>query len=136
MSEKIVLPFIANFYPNLEMCVSRTMDAEMVANFRVQAELTAIESTEDGKCIVLGTIDGCLSVLAIADKQKPEMKEFLRSLPSRDVEVSPFLSYSTFDLSTSQPVLNFKFLFILLKHLKSQKIHCRQDNTKICPCAT
>ncbi|XP_014255655.1 NACHT and WD repeat domain-containing protein 2 isoform X2 [Cimex lectularius] len=64
--------------------VFRTNDAKMVANYRVQAELTAIESTDDGKCIILGTVDGCLSVLAIADNNKPEMKEFLRALPSRD----------------------------------------------------
>ena len=59
----------------------------MIANYRVQAELTAIESTEDGRCIILGTIDGCLSVLAIADNEKPEMKDFLVKLPSRDVKV-------------------------------------------------
>ncbi|CAH1405153.1 unnamed protein product [Nezara viridula] len=66
--------------------VFRTSDAEMIANYRVQAELTAIESTEDGRCIILGTIDGCLSVLAIADNEKSEMKEFLVKLPSRDVK--------------------------------------------------
>ncbi|XP_073979529.1 NACHT and WD repeat domain-containing protein 2 isoform X2 [Rhodnius prolixus] len=64
--------------------VFRTNDAEMIANYRVQAELTAIESTDDGKCIILGTVDGCLSVLALADDTKPEMKEFLQGLPSRD----------------------------------------------------
>ncbi|KDQ84119.1 Leucine-rich repeat and WD repeat-containing protein [Zootermopsis nevadensis] len=64
-----------------------TSDAQMIANFRMQAELSAIESTEDGKNIVLGTVDGCLSVLAIADPAKPEMKEYLAALPSRDEEV-------------------------------------------------
>ncbi|KAI5755532.1 hypothetical protein M8J77_017783 [Diaphorina citri] len=64
--------------------VFRTNDAEMIANFRVQAELSAVESTDDGKAIVLGTVDGCLSVLAIADPQKPDMKQFLSQLPSRD----------------------------------------------------
>jgi len=59
----------------------------MIANFRMQAELSAIDSTEDGKNIVLGTVDGCLSVLAIADPAKPEMKEYLAALPSRDEEV-------------------------------------------------
>lgn len=66
----------------------RTSDAQTIANFRVQAELSAIESTEDGKNIVLGTVDGCLSVLAIADPLKPEMKMYLAALPSRDEEVS------------------------------------------------
>ncbi|PSN30262.1 hypothetical protein C0J52_18638 [Blattella germanica] len=50
------------------------------------AELSAIESTEDGKNIVLGTVDGCLSVLAIADSDKPEMQEYMAALPSRDEE--------------------------------------------------
>ena len=65
----------------------RTSDAVMIANFRMQAELSAIESTEDGKNIVLGTVDGCLSVLAIADSGKPDMKQYLAALPSRDEEV-------------------------------------------------
>ncbi|XP_065202628.1 NACHT and WD repeat domain-containing protein 2 isoform X2 [Planococcus citri] len=64
--------------------VFRRSDAEMIANFRVQTELSAIESTEDGRAIVLGTVDGCLSVLALADPQKEDMKPFLASLPSRD----------------------------------------------------
>lgn len=59
----------------------------MIANYRVQAELSAIDSTYDGKSIVLGTVDGCVSVLAIADPQKPEMKDFLSNLPSRDEQV-------------------------------------------------
>lgn len=59
----------------------------MIANYRVPAELTAIESTEDGKAVVLGTVDGCLSVLAIADPDKPAMRDYLAALPSRDEEV-------------------------------------------------
>lgn len=65
----------------------RTSDAKMIANYKVQAELTAIESTEDGRCIALGTVDGCLSVLAICDSEKDEMRDFLVKLPSRDVKV-------------------------------------------------
>lgn len=60
----------------------------MIANFRVQAELSAVESTEDGRAVVLGTVDGCLSVLAIADVNKPEMVQFLTALPSRNKTVS------------------------------------------------
>lgn len=59
----------------------------MIANYRVQAELSAIDSTYDGKSIVLGTVDGCVSVLAIADPQKPQIQEYLAGLPSRDIEV-------------------------------------------------
>ncbi|CAH0549743.1 unnamed protein product [Brassicogethes aeneus] len=64
--------------------VFRTEDAEMVANYRVQAELTAVESTPDGKALVLGTIDGCVSVLAIVDTDKNEMNQYLADMPSRD----------------------------------------------------
>ncbi|XP_015602008.1 NACHT and WD repeat domain-containing protein 2 isoform X2 [Cephus cinctus] len=64
--------------------VFRASDCEMIANYRVQAELSAIDSTYDGKGIVLGTVDGCVSVLAIADPQKSDMKDYLANLPSRD----------------------------------------------------
>lgn len=66
----------------------RSSDCEMIANYRVQAELSAIDSTYDGKSIVLGTVDGCVSVVAIADPKKPEMKEYLANVPSRDEQVS------------------------------------------------
>ncbi|XP_059619516.1 NACHT and WD repeat domain-containing protein 2 [Phlebotomus argentipes] len=64
--------------------VFRASDTEMIANYRLQAELTAIRSTKDGRGVVLGTVDGCLSVLAIADPNLPEMLEYLQNLPSRD----------------------------------------------------
>lgn len=60
----------------------------MIANYRVQAELSAIDSTYDGKSIVLGTVDGCVSVLAIADPKKLEMREYLANVPSRDEQVN------------------------------------------------
>lgn len=64
--------------------VFRTSNTEMIANYRMQAELTAIKSTTDGKGLVLGTVDGCLSVFAIADPEKDETFKFLADLPSRD----------------------------------------------------
>lgn len=65
----------------------RSSDCEIIANYRVQAELSAIDSTYDGKSIVLGTVDGCVSVLAIADPKKPEITEYLANVPSRDEQV-------------------------------------------------
>lgn len=62
----------------------------MVANYRVQAELTAVESTPDGKALVLGTIDGCVSVLAIVDPVKNDMSQFIAEMPSRDEGVSSY----------------------------------------------
>lgn len=70
----------------------------MIANYRVQAELSAIDSTYDGKSIVLGTVDGCVSVLAIADPKKPEMKEYLANVPSRDEEVSKKIDSKNIDV--------------------------------------
>ncbi|KAF5280182.1 hypothetical protein FQR65_LT15045 [Abscondita terminalis] len=64
--------------------VFRTSDAQMIANYRVQAELTSVESTEDGRAVVLGTVDGCVSALAIVDTEKKEMKQYLSTMPSRD----------------------------------------------------
>lgn len=68
--------------------VFRTADARMIADYRVPAELSAIGSTADGKSLVLGTVDGCVTVLAIADPAKTEMKEYLKELPSRSGEVN------------------------------------------------
>nr|XP_022901616.1 uncharacterized protein LOC111414493 [Onthophagus taurus] len=66
--------------------VFRTSDAEMIANFRCQAELSAVESTLDGRALVLGTVDGCVSVLAILDPEKKDMIQYLANMPSRDEE--------------------------------------------------
>ena len=64
--------------------VFRVSDGELIANYRVQSDLTAIESTTDGNSIALGMADGNLSVLTIADPNKPLMVEYLRALPSRN----------------------------------------------------
>lgn len=67
--------------------VFRTADAHLIADYRVPAELSAIDSTSDGKSLVLGTVDGCVTVLVIADPAKAEMQEYLQLLPSRNEEV-------------------------------------------------
>ncbi|PNF39582.1 hypothetical protein B7P43_G11086 [Cryptotermes secundus] len=93
--------------------VFRTSDAKMIANFRMQAELSAVESTEDGKNIVLGTVDGCVSVLALADPAKPEMKEYLAGLPSRDEEwkkkTEKLKAHTLFKAAASIAKLSTKF---------------------------
>lgn len=60
----------------------------MIANYRVQNELSSVESTHDGTAVILGTVDGCVSVLAINDPDKPDMAKFLSEMPSRDENVS------------------------------------------------
>ncbi|KAF2357627.1 WD40-repeat-containing domain [Trinorchestia longiramus] len=69
--------------------VFRVADGELIANFRVQAELTAIACTNssDGESIVLGTVDGCVSCLTIVDPAKPSAKHLLANLPSRDLKL-------------------------------------------------
>ena len=52
-----------------------------------------METTEDGKSVILGTVDGCVTVLVIADPAKPEMQEYLSSLPSRNEEVISILIF-------------------------------------------
>ncbi|XP_069163973.1 NACHT and WD repeat domain-containing protein 2 [Procambarus clarkii] len=64
--------------------VFRVTDGKMIANYRVQAELTAIAASEDGRTIVLGTVDGCLSSITIADPTRPGIREYLAELPSRN----------------------------------------------------
>lgn len=64
--------------------VFRTSNTTMIANYRMQAELTAIKSTTDGKGLVLGTLDGCVSVLAIVDPDNEDIFKYLEGLPSRD----------------------------------------------------
>ena len=45
--------------------------------------LSSLESTTDGNSVVLGMVDGNLTVLTIADPKKPHMKQYLNELPSR-----------------------------------------------------
>ncbi|XP_045112132.1 NACHT and WD repeat domain-containing protein 2-like isoform X2 [Portunus trituberculatus] len=66
--------------------VFRLTDGKMIANYRVQAELTAIAGSEDGRTIVLGTVDGCVSTLTIADPTRPGIRDYLADLPSRNLK--------------------------------------------------
>ena len=63
--------------------VPRMSDGHMVTNYRVPAELTAIDSSDDGSSIVLGTVDGCLTCLTVADPKVSQMTGYVTQLPSR-----------------------------------------------------
>ena len=63
--------------------VFRVLDGEMIANYRVPSDLSSIQSTTDGNNVALGMVDGSLTVLTIADTSKPDMKGYLKTLPSR-----------------------------------------------------
>lgn len=104
--------------------VFRTSDAHMIANYKMQAELTAIKSTKDGQSLVLGTVDGCLSVFCIADPEKPEMQELLKQLPSRDINVR----------THRVEIINFEIEFGFLIFSVEEKTRKDESNREIPSC--
>jgi len=64
----------------------RRKDGTMIANFRVQADLKGMETTADGRTMVLGMGDGSMTTLTIADPDKSGITQYLKSLPSRNPE--------------------------------------------------
>ena len=60
------------------------MTLKSVINFRVPSDLSSLESTTDGNSVVLGMVDGNVTVLTIADPTKAYMSECLKALPSRN----------------------------------------------------
>ena len=63
--------------------VFRVIDGRLIANYRVPSDLSSIQSTTDGNNVALGMVDGSLTVLTIADTLKPDMIDYLKTLPSR-----------------------------------------------------
>ena len=75
-------------------------NGDLIATFRVQADLKGMETTTDGRsikviiftvssiimfrCVVLGMGDGSMTTLTIADPEKEEINEYLKDLPSRN----------------------------------------------------
>ena len=58
----------------------------LIFNFssRAPSDLSSLESTTDGYSVVMGMVDGNLTVLTIADPKKGQMSEYLKALPSRN----------------------------------------------------
>ncbi|XP_018333645.1 NACHT and WD repeat domain-containing protein 2 [Agrilus planipennis] len=107
--------------------VFRASDAEMLANYKVQAELTAVESTSDGKAVVLGTVDGCVSVLAIVDPNKIDMYNYIAIMPSRDEQWKK-------KLQKTQLQRKFKAVAYIARLTSTlQSNHCKQKKGKIAP---
>ena len=76
--------------------VFRRKDGEMIANFKVQADLKGMETTTDGRSVVLGMGDGSMTTLTIADPEKEGIKDYLKSLPSRNPQPDEKLSETQF----------------------------------------
>ena len=64
----------------------RRKEGTMIANFRVQADLKGMATTGDGRSVVLGMGDGSMTTLTIADPDKTDIAQYLKSLPSRNPE--------------------------------------------------
>jgi WD40 repeat protein len=62
----------------------RRKDGKLIANFRVQADLKGMETTTDGRSVVLGMGDGSMTTLTIADPEKQGIGDFVKALPSRN----------------------------------------------------
>ena len=73
----------------------------MIANYRIQAELSSIETTSDGTAVVIGTVDGCLTVLHIADALKPDSLQRLGQFPSRNPKEEPM---DTSEIKDGEPL--------------------------------
>ena len=71
--------------------VFRVLDGRKIADFKAHAEITAIAGTDGGTSIVLGSVDGSVTMLTIADPKSETSKEYLASLSSRQVN-SPMMS--------------------------------------------
>lgn len=66
--------------------VFRVADGVKIADYKAHADIRDIASTPGGASIVLGAVDGSLVVLTIADPLNPSNKDFLASLPSRQLK--------------------------------------------------
>ena len=68
--------------------VFRVADGTQIANYKVQAEISAMEGSHDGASLVLGAVDGSLTTLCIADLEDEESAGNIAKLPSRQVSAT------------------------------------------------
>eukprot|EP00106_Octopus_bimaculoides_P010882 XP_014778324.1 PREDICTED: NACHT and WD repeat domain-containing protein 2-like [Octopus bimaculoides] len=63
--------------------VFRVSDAKMIANFKTHAAVNTMACNALGTSIVIGTVDGSVTLLTIADPEYQENLDYLRALPAR-----------------------------------------------------
>ena len=61
----------------------RIRDATQLANYVIHAEVSCINTSYDGRKVILGTGDGALTTLAISDRNKKEDYKYIRNMKSR-----------------------------------------------------
>ncbi|KAL8578633.1 hypothetical protein ACOMHN_007091 [Nucella lapillus] len=69
----------------------RVCDGKMLANFKASAEVKTIVCSPQGTAAILGTLDGSLTTLAIADPEDEDHRKILDDLPSRSLAVNTSL---------------------------------------------
>ncbi|KAL5006957.1 hypothetical protein ScPMuIL_015763 [Solemya velum] len=69
--------------------VFRVKDGKRIANFKAHAEVKVISCTPDGSRVVIGAVDGSVTILAIADPVYEDSVLFLQSFPSRQLQNMP-----------------------------------------------
>ena len=63
--------------------VFRIVDGKMIAKYKAHAEVKVMTCSPGGMSVIIGCVDGSLTVLAIGDPEFEENVQFLKSLPSR-----------------------------------------------------
>ena len=63
--------------------VFRTSDGKMVARYKAHAEVKVMTGSPGGMSVIIGCVDGSLTVLALADPQYEDNVSFLQAIPSR-----------------------------------------------------
>ncbi|WAQ94112.1 NWD2-like protein, partial [Mya arenaria] len=63
--------------------VFRLSDGKMIAKYKAQAEVKVMTCSPGGMSVIIGCVDGSLTVLALADPHYEDNVEFLQCLPSR-----------------------------------------------------
>ncbi|XP_060597437.1 NACHT and WD repeat domain-containing protein 2-like [Ruditapes philippinarum] len=63
--------------------VFRLSDGKMVAKYKAQAEVKVLTCSPGGMSVIIGCVDGSMTVLALADPFYEENISFLKAIPSR-----------------------------------------------------
>ncbi|XP_050388645.1 NACHT and WD repeat domain-containing protein 2 [Patella vulgata] len=85
--------------------VFRISDGKKIATFKPQAEVKVMVGNDDGTKIAIGTVDGSVTYLALADPDDEGSGELIKSLPSRQVHAK---SNTSLKFNANGEVINSK----------------------------
>ncbi|KAL3831256.1 hypothetical protein ACJMK2_023030 [Sinanodonta woodiana] len=75
--------------------VFRISDGKLIATYKAHAEINAMSCSPDGFSVIVGAVDGSLTVLVIGDPEYQDNKEFIQYLPSRQTHSAQNMSFRT-----------------------------------------